>query len=218
LIRKILNTVSQVVKVDYMQEAPVAQNNGNEFPEILKSEKQKKTPVNDNIVKKTLNLSKTAQKKRKKSILPESTELTKSLSKKRINIQYGIEDSTTVEQFIPFSNPVIETVIDRKSSLLKSPITKRNAATLAVKIVKIGNVKSKTVDFDTGNNADLKTVYEKEFTHFPRGLQWRRKRQEQEQEHDRDKELGVSQEGGLKTGNGGKDLEGSTELRLKFLR
>jgi hypothetical protein len=216
LIPKILNTVSQVVKVDYMQDVPVAQNNGNEFPEILKSEKQKKTPVNDNIVKKKLNLSKTTQKNRKKIIFPESTELMKSLSKKRINIQHGIEESITVEQFIPFSNPVIETVIDRKSSLLKSPISKHNGPSLAVKIVKIENVKSKTVDFDTGNNADLKTVYEKEFTHFPRGLQWKRKRQEQE--HDKDKEFRVSQEGGLKAGNGGNDLEGSTELRLKFLR
>jgi hypothetical protein len=203
------------------EDPPIAQNNGNELPDILKSEKQKKVPLsgvalNGNIVSKKLNLSKTNQRNRKKSAFPESTELTKSSSKKRLNVQNGTEESIIVEQFIPFSNPAMETIIDRKSSLSKSPISKHIAPSLAAKIVKIENVNSNAVDFDTGNNTDLKTAYEKEFTHFPRGLQWRRKRQEQEK--DKDKEMRVSQEGELKAGEGGNDQEGTTELRLKFLR
>lgn len=197
-----------------MQEVDYIQNNGNELPEILISEKQKKTPVtgivfNDNIIKKKMNLiSQINSKIRKKSVFPESTEFTKTLSKKRLNIQNSIEECIQVEQFIPFSIPVIETVIHRKSPISKSAMSKQIAPSTAVKIVKDENQKPISVDFDIGNNTDLETVYEKEFTHFPRGLQWRRK----------ENQINGIQEGGLKANEGGNEQEKSTESRLKFLR
>lgn len=187
-----------------------AQNNGNELPEILISEKQKKSPVatgtvfNDNIVKKKSNPSESSKKNKKKSKFRESTELTRTSSKRRINIQNGILDCIQVEQFIPFSNPVIEIVINRKSPVFKSPISKQNAA---AKVVKIETPKSNSVDIDVdvdveNRNTDLKTVCEEEFTHLPRGLQRRKK--------EKDKDTTGSPEG--------EDQAGSTELRLKFLR
>lgn len=208
-----------------MLEVTAAQNNGNELPEILISEKQKKSPVaagnvfNDNntVKKKSSNPSESSKKNKKKSGFPDSTELTKTSSKRRINIQNGILDCIQVEQFIPFSNPVIEIVINKKLSISKPPISKLNAA---AKVVKIENPKSNSVDVEVeteveiGNNTDLKTVCEKEFTHFPRGF-LRRKR---EIEKEKERNISGSVEGELKAGEGKNDQTESTELRLKFLR
>ena len=118
-----------------MQEVPITLNNGEENNETLKTEITNKNGINsesltkenngDNKRKKSKENAKIKTKNKIKMIDDitddaDFSDISVSASKKRFRMQNSIEDFSCVEQFIPFSIPIVETVKSRKSSLARN--------------------------------------------------------------------------------------------------